>query len=347
MSQQATGPTRTPQIIIRSLIHDLDLNRYILELRFYRVDGGKGTLLVPRSAAMKPHDVMHQLLDAGALLPPDKTQAAKLVRTALTGDAHFRKEITRKGGWHGSSFVTPRETFGPRADTLSFAGARDADPPIWRTDGTLPDWRDGLTPACSASSFLTFALSIGFAAPLLDVLGLDEGVLFHLSGASSTGKTLCSRALQSEGGQARDRDLPSYGVTPRAVEEICHARSDFAVVFDEEGRTRGTLQQRREIVREVAFMIPSGRGITRSERVGRNLDLPNLSWRVLGITSGENPLEDVGTPRLPGERLRHIDIHVPPRAEGGIFDRLNGGTADIKTTARELATQVAAVIAGN
>jgi hypothetical protein len=60
---------------------------------------------------------------------------------------------------------------------------------------------------CRASSFLTFGLSIGYAAPLLDILGEDEGAIFHLYGYSSTGKTLIAKSIHSQAGRARNADL--------------------------------------------------------------------------------------------------------------------------------------------
>ncbi len=60
-------PAPSPAIRIRSLIHDLDLGTYALELRLRMIDGKMGTLTVPRSATAAPHDIFRQLLDAGAL----------------------------------------------------------------------------------------------------------------------------------------------------------------------------------------------------------------------------------------------------------------------------------------
>ena len=71
-------------------------------------------------------------------------------------------------------------------------------------------------------------------------------------------------------------------------------------------------------------MVPSGRGTVRSERVGRKLDLPNLTWRVFGLSSGEKPLEEPSARRVAGEQVRHVDIKIPDNSRGGIFDLIEG-----------------------
>ena len=150
---------------------------------------------------------------------------------------------------------------------------------------------------------------------MLQPLNLSEGAVFNLFGNSSTGKTLVSRALTSISGRAEVTDLATYDITHRGQEELCFANNDWIVVLDEQGRLSGSPAQRREKMRNLAFTIPSGRGGMRSDRA---TDFPNLTWRVFGITTGEVPLEDAGSTRFGGERLRHIDVRVPD--DGGIFD---------------------------
>ncbi len=183
------------RVIIKSLIHDLDLNVYALELRFWKIDGRKGGLTVPRSLTAAPQEVFRQLLDAGALLPEDRKQASEFVHAALLSLPAYRIATTRRGGWHQGSYVTPTDTIGTESATLRFAGPEAADPSVWIWEGSSKAWREGFLDPCEASSFLTFGHSIGYAAPLLDVLGEDEGAIFHLYGHSSTGKTLVARSV--------------------------------------------------------------------------------------------------------------------------------------------------------
>ncbi|WP_237480624.1 DUF927 domain-containing protein [Lichenibacterium dinghuense] len=336
-----------PRVDVSALIHDLDLDVYALELRFAKLDGDIGTITFPRSLSATPHEIVRQLLDAGALLPNDRKTATELVQASLTTEAPDTRETTRRGGWHGPSFVTPSRTYGPASGRLQFVGTPAADPGIGLRSGSFEGWREGMREPCSASSFLTFGLGIGFAGPLLDPLGEDEGAVFNFFGYSSGGKTLVARCLHSQAGRARSSDLATYGITLRGAEELCFARNDGAVVFDEESRANGSVEKRRESIRTLAFMVPSGRGTIRSERVGRKHDLPNLTWRVFGLSSGEKPLEEPGARRVAGEQVRHVDIKIPDTSRGGIFDLIEGENEERGREGARLAGLVEATLAAH
>lgn len=339
---------RVPAVVVRSLIHDIDLDAYSLELRFWKVDGIRNSLTIPRSLTASPQHVVLHLLDAGALLPSDRKAAVELVQRSFLEPAAISRAVTRRGGWHGSSYVTSTGTIGPQAGHLSFIPPNDfKDESIGLRLGSLEGWREGMREACASSSFLVFALGLGYGGPLLDVLNEDEGAIFNFFGRSSGGKTFAARCIHSQAGRPRKADLATYDITLRATEELCFARRDWVVVIDEVSRAKGSPEQRREKIRNLAFMIPSGRGQIRSAKVGGIHDLPNLSWRVLGLTSGEKPLEDQGTRRVAGEQLRHIDIRVPNTQMGGIFDLVDGEGDDLGRETARLAAALEATIAAH
>src|SRR5215210_3222961 len=99
-SIERTG-IRTPKLWVKALVHDLDHNTYLLDLRFRSIDGGTGRLQVPRASIKAPDDVVGKLLDAGAILPDDRKEAVEFVQQALRRPATQRYAITRRGGWHG------------------------------------------------------------------------------------------------------------------------------------------------------------------------------------------------------------------------------------------------------
>ena len=132
-------------------------------------------------------------------------------------------------------------------------------------------------------------------------------------------------------------------MTDRAIEELCYSRNDASVVFDEEGRNSGGGTRSRDRRAKLAFMVPGGRGAIRSQRAAGSSDLSNLTWRLFGISSGEEPLERADARRRAGEQVRHIDIGVPPPSHAGIFDLLDG---DVKEALR-LAAQVERTIERN
>src|SRR5215210_6761265 len=113
---------RPPKLWVKALVHDLDLKIYLLDLRFRSIAGGTGRLQVPRASIKAPEDVVGKLLDAGAILPDDRKEATEFVQQALRRPAAHRFAITRRGGWHGTSFVTNTGTIGDEGKTLRFSG---------------------------------------------------------------------------------------------------------------------------------------------------------------------------------------------------------------------------------
>lgn len=343
-----TNGKNTPRVRVIALVHDLDQGNYLLDLQFRSIDGGNGIVRIPRALIKSPGEIVGQLLDAGAVLPDEQKEAVQLVQTAARKKPKSRYAITRRSGWHGSSFVTRNGTIGEDQDAIRYAGGTNVDPGFGLCAGAFDEWRAGLEEPCKASTFLTLSLGLAYGGPILDLLGEDEGAIFNFHATSSNGKSLAARALSSIAGRAKKSDLATYDITDRGVEELCHAHNDGTVGFDEEGRSKGGKGQRRERVRSIAFMVPSGRGMIRSEKVARTSDLANHTWRVLAMSSGEKPLEDAATPRAAGEQLRHIDIKVPHPRSGGIFDRLAAKSREDKLReAARLAGQVEATIGTN
>jgi hypothetical protein len=323
MTANQTKPA--PQLLLQAIIHDLEADSYELELRFQDVKGGVGSLRIERALIREPSRVVGRLLDAGAILPPNRKAASELVDLALNAEPVEQYAITRRGGWHGSKYVMRTETFGDSSRSLRYAGPTTTYPSYGLRQGSAAAWADGLDGPMAASSYLTFAMGVACGAPLLAILGEDEGATFHFYGFSSTGKSLASRVCESMTGRARNADLATFDMTDRSIEELCHSRNDASAIFDEEGRNTGSLTRKRDRRAKLAFMIPGGRGTVRSRSAVRNADLANLTWRLFALSSGEEPLENATERRRAGEQVRHIDVPVPPPEEGGIFDRLDDG----------------------
>ena len=339
---------RTPKIWVEADLRDLDFDVYYLELGFNK-ERGKGFLTVARSAIQAPGEVLKELLDKGAALPFDKKAAKLLVEEAFQKTARRRKSITRRCGWaKDRSYVRPDFTVGPRTGTLSLHETA-IDREIDSRKGNASEWRDGLRGACLASSYLSFGIGIAYGAPLLAVLGEDEGAIFNFHGESSTGKSLLGRACQSGFARARKNDVATYNLSGPGLDQLCFARNDLVMVLDEEGTAEGNRQKRREDIRKIAFTVPGGRGKIIDKNYRREREMVEPTWRLFAISSGESPLEDkaIGNVRASGERVRHIDIRVPKREKNGIFNRLEGKAKDRKSAAAGHAAAVEAALADN
>ena len=96
--------------------------------------------------------------------------------------------------------------------------------------GTLDEWRDTVGKYCIGNNKLLFAVSLAFAAPLLNPLNVENGG-FHIFGPSSCGKSTALRVAASVYGG------PDYITTWRAtdngLEGTAAAHNDTLLIMDE------------------------------------------------------------------------------------------------------------------
>lgn len=92
---------------------------------------------------------------------------------------------------------------------------------------------------------------------------------------------------------------------------------DGVVVLDESGRNDGDADSAAG-TRRLVFQLISGRSRRRHSGTAAALNLNGEAWRNMAITTGELPLNAEGR-RRDGEQVRHIEIPLPSRKEGGIF----------------------------
>jgi uncharacterized protein DUF927 len=315
-------------------VHDLDSNRYFVELEFRNTKDEQARAMLPRRITSSGYGALKELLDVGAKLPTGPGAGAEL-GNLLSVVPERTYEITGKTGWHDKLFVFPDITIGPDADTLVHASKKSGKSLEPLTQGSLESWLDGLKEPCRASSYLTFCIGVAFAGPLLHLVGQDEGAIFYLAGESSTGKTLSELAAQSVNERAVRDSLVTHDTTNRAIEEACAAHNDLMLVMEEIARMSGSQSEVRKQLRVLAHKIVGGGGSRRSAKAKQDLDLADLRWRLMSLWSGEKSLdpEFLGGARERGELVRLIEITVPSRAKNGIFDRLN----DAKLPPAELA----------
>jgi uncharacterized protein (DUF927 family) len=151
-----------------------------------------------------------------------------------------------------------------------------------------------------------------------------------LPGESSTGKTLSELGGQSVIEYAdRKKTLLTHDASDRSFEECAAAHNDLMLPIDEIDRRSGSDAERRKHVRQLGHKLAGGVGRKRSAIATQDGLLANLVWRLFSLWSGEYPLDVrfLGGARRRGEIVRLIEIPVPPRTKGGIFDlkKVSGG----------------------
>jgi hypothetical protein len=328
------------------------------KVRFRDLDGQKQTIAIGRELFSTPSKVVAELLKANADLPDNHTTAVDLIAQAVASRSERTRHITIRTGWHGRSFVYPRQTFGPLAGKLKLQDTDAVDPALGREHGSLRGWRRGLTNSFRYSDYLVFAASVAFSGPLFEVASEQEGVVFHFqpqnsafddSGSrtkSSSGKTLASRVGISTIGRAGKSDLISFAVTERGLEDYCFCHNNLFGALDEEGRAlAGTGKHVKPS--QLPYQLTSGRGTYRSQKAIRDPDLQNLTWLLPFISTGEKPLDDPRnrSARMEGAQVRMAPVPVPPGAHGGIFNRLDGSPKAIVEKAHILAREVEETLA--
>lgn len=182
--------------------------------------------------------------------------------------------------------------------------------------GSLESWRDTVALPCAGNDLMVAAVSLAFAGPLLEPLGLDGGGL-HLRGASSRGKSTVQRVAVSVWGSPRF--LHSWRATSNGLEGVAAACNGSLLALDELGEVSG-----RE-AGAAAYMLANGAGKSRADRSG-TARAPRR-WCVAVLSSGEITLADkiaeAGGKVAAGQAVRLLDIAADDRAHGA-FDDLHG-----------------------
>ena len=354
-----TKPIGGQKLAIVATEFHMERRESFYKVRFRDVDGQKQTMLLGRELFATPRHVVAELLKANADLPDDPRTAIELVKQAVETGSKRSRRFTNRTGWHEtSSFVYPGETFGPLAGKLKYENARDIDPALGLSHGSVKAWGEGLENSFRHLDYLVFGASVAFSGPLFDIAGEQEGIDFHfqpensasdIQGSktkSSSGKTLTARVGVSTIGRPKKTDLISFAVTQRGLEDYCFCHSNLIGALDEEGRAlSGTGHHIKPA--QLPYQLTSGRGTFRSQKAARDADLQNLTWLLPTISTGEKPLDDpkAQLARMEGAQVRMAPIPVPPGGDGGIFNRLDGSPEEIVSKAHGLARQVEETLA--
>jgi uncharacterized protein (DUF927 family) len=183
--------------------------------------------------------------------------------------------------------------------------------------GDLDSWRKEVAKLAIGNPVLLFALSAGFAGPLLRFACIEGGG-FHLHGSSSRGKTTAAQMSASVWGCGADpAEAPGaafirkWNTTANAVEAIAADHCDRLLVLDEIGES-----QAQDLGRLI-YQLAGGQGKSRLTREAA--PRAPRTWRVLMLSTGEVPvqtaIESAGRRAKGGQLVRMVDI--PATGEDG------------------------------
>lgn len=318
-----------PFINITGTVQHISKLASYYRVQFNHVDGTQHAIDIPRKLFGGQNKAIDMLLDAGAIIPPDRGAAKELIVAAQEdmGKRIFR--LTDRVGWHGTSFVYFGKTFGPDCENLTLAKDANRNEALGIRSGSLKAWRAGLMAACTVSDQMIAAICIAASGALFDIIPRTEPAIYHFHGArkipgeadnvkSSSGKTLSARVGQSMFGRCTDTDLFGFNMTRNALEEACFSCNNLVVTLDEDG-TAGEGGSQAIHPRDLPYMIVGGKGRRRAASYAAQNGLSATVWKVPVITTSEDELDSPGKTRKEGAAVRMVPIPFPPTKAGGTF----------------------------
>jgi uncharacterized protein (DUF927 family) len=264
------------------------------------------------------------LADGGLYLNPHPAARQALVEYLSSAASPQRARLVHRSGWHQIAgnriFVLPDQVFGVPAERIVLKIASRERAPF-NVSGTLQDWRAQVAEPCVFNTRLVFAVSCGFAGPLMELAG-EEGGGFNFRGSSRTGKTTALKVAASvwggEGQLGAGSFIRQWRATSNAAEGAAAVHSDTLLLLDELGQADA-----RELG-DTAYMLSAGRGRSRSDRSG---DLKATArFRVLFVSTGEiglaEKIAEAGKVVKAGQEVRFVDIPADAGAGLGAFEKL-------------------------
>lgn len=299
-----------------------------IEIRFRTRSGTRDAIIVPARDRSDFDKIRRALCAQDARLPGDRKGSLEFVETLIRATPKRAVTVVSKPGFRDGAkgFVMPMRKYGTAKSRFVW-DANFADPAFGQIKGDLAQYREGILKPILASPFLSFSVLVALGAPLASYVEqrdgkgklVPESAIFHWAGESSSGKTTLSRLAQSCFGKP---DITTdYDATPRGVIEAAYTRNDLVLVLDD---TESAALPDRDLLTKMRLFgqrVPAGRSKAIAKAAGLGA-FPDLNWFCFGMSTGPETQAVLATrtsSKRFGERVRFIDITVPPNAEGGIL----------------------------
>lgn len=311
-----------------------------IEIEFPIRTGESGKIDVPLDLWDDPDAVRRKLRKKDANIPMNRKDANDFVSTMLlkvpSTPPNMKVAIT---GWHGKAFVTGDRVLGAVSQPLKLSDAASTHCRVVGKRGKFKLWKKRVAGYGRHSSYLTFGILVGLAAPMMAFAGLSEGAFFNFAGPGSSGKTTVSRAALSvfcDPGEVLD-----WNATLKSFEELAAAHNDMLLVFDDTEKAQQAALL--ESLDKVTHAIVSGKPKSYSTSYQGADALRRVKWRTFGMSSSPHPLEQYyiearKKKRTKGQQLRMFDIPIENTGDAriGIFDLLDVGTEEAGKAIREI-----------
>jgi putative DNA primase/helicase len=261
-------------------------------------------------------DFRATLLDLGLRIAPGRKAREHLAQYVQVAEPEAWARCVERVGWHGSAFVLPGQVVGETTEKVVYQ-SQGATSHAYRQAGTLPGWRESVAALAVGNSRVVFALAVAFAAPLLELIGMEGGGI-HFPGPSSGGKTSLLRATASIWGDPH-LYVRRWRATANGLEGLAALHNDGLLILDElaqvDGREAG----------EVSYMLSNGQGKARARRDGTSKE--PATWRLLFLSAGEiglaQHMSEAGKKARAGMEVRLAEVPADT-GKHGAFEELHG-----------------------
>jgi Domain of unknown function (DUF927) len=309
------------------LINSRPAEKFEVEIGFLTREGRSGLLRVDNARRSDFDWVRKELESRNARLPDDKRTALDFVRDLIRKTPAKSVIACASPGWtpDATGFIMPRRRYGD-AKVHYIWDSKEVPPQFGEIKGNLSTYQKTVLATASKSPYVSLAVMIALAGPLLDYVErrrqvrlLPETAIFHFAAGSSSGKTTLAKVAQSVFGSPEiDTD---YEASDRGLAESAYHRNNLALVIDDtESSGLGELETFAK-VQKLAQHLPRGRSKAISTRSARN-DLPSLHWSCNAISTGPETVAEMATRlrrKRQGDRARILDIKLPSPEHGGVF----------------------------
>ena len=179
-------------------------------------------------------------------------------------------------------------------------------------------WKASVANLCAGNPVLLTGVSTAFAAPLLEVLNVESGIV-HCRGDSSQGKTTVLRTAASVWGSPAGANR-TWRATTNGLEGVAAMHNSRLLVLDE------LHQVAAKEAGAAALMLCNEMGKIRADQHGDTRAV--RQWKLMVLSSGECSLadriaENDGARITAGQEVRCVDLKVDERGFG-CFDDLHG-----------------------
>jgi Domain of unknown function (DUF927) len=314
-----------PSLRKTARIRDMATNKYLDRIEFTLPSGETGLIELPPSIVNDQALFAKRLLDAGAILPPDRSARKQLLEEIAGSICEIEQVYAARGGWttRSDAFVRPDRIIG---DTLSnIVGFRRSKQHDFRGQlrrkGDVSTWASRVAKPAQSSSVLMFCIAAALAPPLLKFVGKGS-FGFCLSGRSRSGKTLATLVAGSVTGNGSTEQLLDWNATDNRLQEQFPEFNDCLVPVDDVMSMKGSDRDKYARIKSVSYILASGAGTARHTNFSTDT---NDNWRTIILTSNEISIRELANrsrlEREPGETVRLIDVPATFDGSLDIFDR--------------------------